>query len=105
MELPRKKKKAAGEDDGTSWGIDDNYATDEPAMLESALADAEEWKKREEFYAADPKKPLRLFFEREGLEMKFEFVEKGVGFRHQWVCRLECVICNLLQWPQNLNLL
>ena len=40
----------------------------------------------------DPKKTLRGYFEREGVDVEFEVTEKGVGRSHQYVCKVELPI-------------
>lgn len=110
-ELPKKKSRKAEKPQDAGWGIDARYDEDEDeggcsktafavmqdtdmlldASIEAALRDAAELEKREQYYRADPKKALRAYCEREGLddELQFEYTEKGVGFRRSWVCRLE----------------
>lgn len=42
----------------------------------------------EKNYIEDPKKALKSFFDREGLDPEYEFVEGKFG---QQICRIECV--------------
>ncbi len=51
--------------------------------------DFESLQQREEYYRDDPKKVLRKWFERNEFELRFNFSEKGIGFKHQWVCTIE----------------
>uniref|UniRef100_T2M5Q3 Kanadaptin n=1 Tax=Hydra vulgaris TaxID=6087 RepID=T2M5Q3_HYDVU len=60
------------EDEGATWGFGED-ATDEGINLK------ELFEKKKDIEIKDPKKTLKGFFEREGLELEYEMTEKGSG--------------------------
>lgn len=62
---------------------------DEENADESEKIDFEEIEKREQLYLDDPRKALKNFFDREGVDLKYEFFEKGGTFNKQWTCKVE----------------
>ncbi|XP_041469517.1 kanadaptin-like [Lytechinus variegatus] len=74
--------------EGIDWGMggdEDEENSDE----ENPFAVIETQEEREAAYIKDPKKTLRGFFEREDVELEYEVDEKGSGFNHQYVCRVQ----------------
>ncbi|XP_019627534.1 PREDICTED: kanadaptin-like [Branchiostoma belcheri] len=82
----RKKKERDVEEEGISWGMEEDAEEEEeddrnPFSLELT-------EEKEAYYVKDPKKALKNFFEREGEELEYEVEEKGTSFHRQFYCRV-----------------
>lgn len=86
-----KKEREGGkeneEETGIDWGMGED-AVEEPAYP----PDFGEIEKAEEHHFKDPKKTLRGFFEREGLELEYDVEEKGPGHAKVFHCRVKLPI-------------
>eukprot|EP00794_Sanderia_malayensis_P020608 gene20608-22641_t len=74
-------------DEGVSWGFGED-AAEEEIDLEKMLAS------RKPLELKDPKKTLRGFFEREGLDLEYDTDEKGAGHNKVYVARVKLPIEN-----------
>ncbi|CDS36641.1 smad nuclear interacting protein [Echinococcus multilocularis] len=83
------KRKREEESDANicNWGMEDDGDEDEN-VLQQRLAESGNCLSHESSYIADPKRALRAFFDREGLDPlpEYEFVEGRFG---QQMCRIE----------------
>ncbi|XP_071834329.1 kanadaptin-like isoform X1 [Apostichopus japonicus] len=73
---------------GISWGMRDD-AEEEEIDMEKNPYNVMSQAEKEASYVKDPKKTLRGYFEREGLELEYNVEEKGSGFNKQYVCKVE----------------
>ncbi|RZC32408.1 kanadaptin [Asbolus verrucosus] len=72
------------EERGIDWGLGED-ADEETDLSENPYAEAN----NEELYIDNPKKALRGFFEREGLDLEYDCSEQGIG---QFLCKVELPI-------------
>ncbi|XP_074033311.1 uncharacterized protein isoform X2 [Leptinotarsa decemlineata] len=79
MEIEERKKRE--EEKGIDWGLGED-ADEETDLSENPFAQSN----NEELYLDDPKKALRGFFEREGVDLDYDCSEQGMG---QFLCKVE----------------
>lgn len=81
------------DDDGIDWGMNNDANEDKPnadaAYLANITFNTED--RDESYYSSDPKKALRIFFEREGEEVEYECEEIGYG---RFKCRIRLPVDN-----------
>ncbi|XP_063907034.1 kanadaptin [Zophobas morio] len=75
------ERRKRDEDRGIDWGLGED-ADEETDLTENPFAQTN----NEDLYLENPKKALRGFFEREGLELEYDCTEQGIG---QFVCKVE----------------
>jgi len=75
-----KKRKLSEAEAGVNWGMQDS---DEDEMDEGEKSEVNPFavieEMNEDFYASDPKKALRVYFEREGEELEFDVEDLSSG--------------------------
>eukprot|EP00058_Branchiostoma_floridae_P004625 XP_002590113.1 hypothetical protein BRAFLDRAFT_83391 [Branchiostoma floridae] len=81
----KKKKERDVEEEGISWGMEEDAEEEEDERNPFSLELTEE---KEAYYVKDPKKALKNFFEREGEELEYDVEEKGTSFHRQFYCRV-----------------
>ncbi|CAH1262183.1 SLC4A1AP [Branchiostoma lanceolatum] len=81
----KKKKEKDVEEEGISWGMEDDAEEEEDERNPFSLELTDE---KEAYYVKDPKKALKNFFEREGEELEYDVEEKGTSFHRQFYCRV-----------------
>lgn len=69
------------ENEGINWGMGED-AVEETDLNENPFAETN----NEELFLDDPKKTLRGWFEREGLDMQYQTEDRGIG---QFLCWVE----------------
>lgn len=79
LEIEKREKEE--EEKGIDWGMGED-ADEETDLTINPFAETT----NEQLYIDDPKKALRGFFEREGLELQYECNEQGFG---QFRCKVE----------------
>ena len=82
------------EDSGIDWGFGEDAVDEEAVMAErpdfEALAQLRGGK--EAYFEKDPKKALKAFFDREGLDMEFDVKESGPGSKKTFTARVQLPI-------------
>ncbi|KAL1489383.1 hypothetical protein ABEB36_014290 [Hypothenemus hampei] len=81
LALEEERMRTKEEERGVDWGICDD-ANNDDETFENPYASTT----NEELYVDDPKKCLRGFFEREGLDLDYDCTDQGMG---QFLCKVE----------------
>ncbi|KAG5888520.1 hypothetical protein JTB14_009572 [Gonioctena quinquepunctata] len=81
IETEKEERRKKEEERGVDWGLGED-ADEETDLSENPFAQTN----NEELYLDDPKKALRGFFEREGVDLEYDCTEQGMG---QFLCKVE----------------
>jgi hypothetical protein len=76
------------------WGLNADEDTDENELqkrMTSGVHDLNAAEELDAYYVSDPKKALKIFFEREGEELNYDVEELGVG---RFKCRVRLPVDN-----------
>ncbi|XP_044262562.1 kanadaptin [Tribolium madens] len=82
--LEEEERARKQEEKGIDWGLGED-ADEETDLSENPFAQTN----NEDLYLENPKKALRGFFEREGLDLEYDCTEQGMG---QFLCKVELPI-------------